>query len=258
MVDLLNNIRLSISFFTRLPVGNINGLKEDAFEKSIWYAPISGMLIGILSSLTFLLGNYFFSPLITSLLVVVVYVVLTGALHIDGLGDFFDGVLSQKSGDDFIKVMRDSRTGTGGIVAIVLFLFMLTAILQDLIIGLNLPAMLFVIWLWPVAGRSYLLLLPLIFSYPEKIKEGTAKSFFKDRKKFGHTLFFLLLFSIAGMILFGSTGLIIAIVSGCLFLFTAYLISRKLDGLTGDMLGAILEIGQLLFLLTCYVLLIII
>lgn len=242
-------IRVSLGFFTRIPVAKKLTYDEEIFSKSLWLAPLSGIFLGVVNILLYLLVSKLFSMYIVFILLLLAYIALTGALHLDGLGDFFDGVLSFKKDEELVEVMRDSKTGTGGVAAIVFYLLLTLTFLAEGAQGCH---TLFILFLWPFIGRVVLILIPIFFSYPQNIKGGIAKGFMTGEKNLAAILLSLGVLVIFSFLMLGIKGILLMFLVLLISLFISYLISQKLKGLTGDMLGAIVEISQLVFLTACY------
>ena len=85
-----------IQFMTRIPIPMDTGFDEE-FHKSIIYFPIVGLVLGICYILVAKLGLILFNPYITAVWVLAGEVILTGGLHLDGLGDSFDGLYSYRA-----------------------------------------------------------------------------------------------------------------------------------------------------------------
>lgn len=242
-------IGVSLGFFTRIPVAKKLSYDEKTFVRSLWLAPLSGICLGVVNVFLYLLLSKLFSIYIVFILLLLAYIALTGALHLDGLGDFFDGVLSFKKDEELIEVMRDSKMGTGGVVAIVFYLLLTLAFLTEAAQGYH---TLFILFLWPFIGRVVLILLPIFFSYPKNIKGGIAKGFMTGEKNIPAILLSLGILLVFSFLMFEIKGILLMFLVLLISLFISYLISGKLKGLTGDMLGGIVEISQMVFLIACY------
>lgn len=115
----MRNLIAAFQFLTVLPVGRPRPF--DA-ARTVPYFPIVGLAIG----LVMVFGDYVFSilwhPTIVSILDVLLLVVLSGGLHLDGLGDTADGLFSHRPREEVLAIMRDSRIGVMGLLAIVFVL----------------------------------------------------------------------------------------------------------------------------------------
>ena len=117
---------------TRIPIKADVGFDEE-FHKSIVYFPLVGFVIGLISFLIGILALKIFDPFVTSILVVAGEVILTGGLHIDGLGDTFDAIYSNRDKDRILEIMKDSRLGTNSLLAILSLVLIKIGLLNSLI-----------------------------------------------------------------------------------------------------------------------------
>ena len=238
-----------IQFFTSIPIPVNLDCDEKDYGKGLVFAPVVGLLLGFLIYLVYKVLSPFFSVNIISAFLIIVYILLTGGLHLDGLGDTFDGLYSNRPKDRILEIMRDSRVGTNAVLAlmsIILLNFVLLA-------GLNAKSlMLETVLLFPVAGRIGSLMGAGISVYARK-NEGLGKSFIdhcgKKEMFFGGILSFVIF-----LLILGFKGLLMAFV----LMITACLITkvftRKIGGATGDILGAVCELNQTVFLILLYML----
>ena len=238
-----DSIKTALGFLTRLPVKD-NEIKSDShFGKSINNSILVGIIIGVLLALVYFVGLLFSGRLLSSTIVVVMYIIITGGLHLDGLGDTFDGIFSNRDKARMLEIMKDSSVGTFALLAIVGYFFLMVVSINDLIWLDAIRAAI----LFPVAGRYIMYYNFCKYDYARK--EGMGKLFFEyaDKENFktitGIVLILFFVISIKMLIPFG-------IAFGLNVLFSNY-ISSKIDGLTGDSIGATLEVTQVVFLLFC-------
>ncbi|SNT71610.1 cobalamin-5'-phosphate synthase [Paracoccus seriniphilus] len=107
---------LATVFLTRLPLGRFLPARELALLDSVWAFPLVGGLIGLLAGLPLMFDG---PPLLLAALSLALSVLLTGALHEDGLADFADSA-GGKDRDGRLEIMRDSRIGSYGVMALIL------------------------------------------------------------------------------------------------------------------------------------------
>ncbi len=93
---------LILQFLTRIPI-KLNVGFDDEFYKSIVYFPLVGFVIGILSYLIGWISMLLFEPFIASIIITLAGVLITGGLHIDGLGDTFDAIYSYRDKEKCLK-----------------------------------------------------------------------------------------------------------------------------------------------------------
>lgn len=238
----MKSLLLMMTFFTRIPVTYPYDYDEKDFIKGVKFLPVIGLLIGILMYLPTLLAPYIHRPIII-VSIWALYFLLTGGLHIDGLADTFDGIFSYRSKEEMLRIMKDSRIGAFGVLGIVWLLIL------NLTLAYYTENMLLL--LVPVVGRA-----SAVFAASRSIyarSEGMGGAFIEScGTKEG-------VISIAFSLLLGSMvsikGAIIPM--GITFLGVAMLtkkISKILGGMTGDTIGATIEISQTLFMLSAYLL----
>ncbi len=221
----------AIQFITILPVG-----RADTFEpaKMIPYFPVVGIILGLLTALFDQLATLLWSRPVASLLDILFLAMLTGAFHLDGLGDSADGLLGQRSKEKALLIMKDSRLGTMGLVAIVFGLALKWAGITGL--DANRSLLLIIVPAYARAGMLFGIRF-LNYGRPEG---GTGVDFFKSKPKW--SAFWGLTVPLVMSVYLGWTalGLILSFVALTALLIWYY--ARRLGCITGDMLGAMAEI----------------
>jgi adenosylcobinamide-GDP ribazoletransferase len=112
----------AIRFFTRLPVPGWVGHSTEALNRSARYFPAVGLLIGGIGALVFLGASYLWPSSVAILLSMAATIYATGAFHEDGLSDTVDGLGGGWEKLRILEIMKDSRVGSYGVVAMVLAL----------------------------------------------------------------------------------------------------------------------------------------
>ncbi|GIM47390.1 adenosylcobinamide-GDP ribazoletransferase [Collibacillus ludicampi] len=230
---------LAVQFLTRIPV-RITIVNERDLVRSVAFYPYVGLMLGIIyACLSFLMFTWFQGH-IAALFMVIVSIILTGGLHLDGLMDTADGLLSGRSRERMLEIMKDSRIGAMGAIALLIVFSLKWAFFEQL--GANTH------WIWilmPAFGRYAMVLLIAWFPYARE--EGMGKVFAGKVGTFhiiGGGLFLILP-------IYVWKGLGAAMIP--LFFVTVYGIGRlwvkKLGGLTGDTYGAMCEIQELVVLI---------
>ena len=233
---------LMLQFFTRLPINVELEVKEEDFAKAIIYFPLVGLVIGGINAGAYYLFSQVFSTLISVVMVTLVNVLLTGALHIDGLADTCDGIFSARK-ERMLEIMKDSRLGTNGAVAI----FFDFALRIALLSSLSDKNIIIALVISNAISRTMLVFSCYAFKYARA--EGGMGNLFigkvsKDKVLIGYilgTLISVMLLSYIGPILVLSCTVFI-------WLFNKY-ITSKIDGITGDILGASNELGEIFILI---------
>lgn len=226
----LAELQVAFMLLTRLPAGRIQG-PAPSLSQAIWAYPFVGLVIGIILYLVNLGGNAVGLPSIVSAWVTLsILALITGGLHFDGLADFADGIGGGQDKERSLEIMRDSRIGSYGVLALIAATGLWTTSVASILDGPSL-----VTWIiLPVASR-------LIMAYAA-IKMPAARTDGLGNMASGSGLSQLvpgvgLVFALA---CFAPLPSLIAILSMTLvFGIVATLAIRKIGGQTGDVLGAI-------------------
>ncbi len=265
----MNAFFLSLLFLTRLPVGYNVDWNEADCGKSVRYFVIVGAILGCINVaaayffcqvVPFFLGEIIFPPVLAFLLLLV-HIASTGALHCDGYTDTMDGLLSGRSAERILEIMKDSRVGAHGATALILLILGKYAVFYALCAmaagknAFSAPFLLLctAVFLAPVLGRLAMVLCVTLFPYARKEGIGKAFSLYSGRGSFVFNLILA-----AFLAAFSPIGAINAIVAYFfVLLFASYAgnhLTKKLGGLTGDIYGAVTELSEwlVLFLFTLY------
>lgn len=235
----MRNFISAIQFITILPVGRTGTFNP---PKMIPYFPMVGLALGGLTAVFDMVAVNLWSKPVASLLDVIFLALLTGAFHIDGLGDTADGLLGQRSKKKTLEIMKDSRLGTMGLVAIVFGL----SIKWAGITGLDSHRSVWLI-LVPAYARCGMLFGMRLLDYGRPAG-GTGLEFF--REKLGFSTFWGLLVMVACSVWLGRQALGLNLGFGVITAAIIWYYKRRIGCITGDMLGAMTEITEAgLFLL---------
>lgn len=244
---------------TRIPIKADIGFDEE-FHKSIVYFPLVGFVIGLISYLIGSLAIKVFDPFVTSILIVGAEVIITGGLHIDGLGDTFDAIYSNRDKERMLEIMKDSRLGTNSLLAILFLVLIKIGILTN-IINANL---LWIIIFMPLVSRLGVIV--MLYKTVTPRKAGMGNIFIGKATLNMFIIAIIYSIAIIGLIskfiFLSSDLLLIKLLSSILivmlfdYLFKNH-IYKKIDGITGDILGCTIELGELIFILYVYIIMVI-
>ena len=243
-----------LQFMTRIPINIDTGFDEE-FHKTITYFPLVGLVLGVLIYIIGLVSGIFFDSFITSIIVTLALVILTGGLHIDGLGDTFDAIYSYRDKERMLEIMKDSRLGTNSLLAI-MFLILLKIGFIYSIINNNL---LWTVIFMPVVARLGVIV--MMYKTVTPRENGMGNLFIGKASTSMFTIAILytiiLIIGISKLIFLVSTFEAMMLISTIiiLFIFNKH-IYKKIDGVTGDILGCTIELGELIYLFCIYLLLI--
>ncbi len=113
---------LALGFATIVPMPRLASVDQDALRRSMGFFPVAGLVLGLFLWALIWTGAQLVPRSVAALLALALYVLVTGALHLDGLADTFDALGSRKPPVKALEVMKDSRIGTMGAVAVILVL----------------------------------------------------------------------------------------------------------------------------------------
>lgn len=237
----MNSFLIALQFLTIIPL-KINNVAGKKLGVSLVYFPVVGLLLGLFLALIHsVLVNLRFSAFAADTIAVVSLIVFTGALHLDGLSDFLDAVSSGKSKDEMLNIMRDPHIGAIGAAGLVCVILLKIALLSSL------PQSQKAVSLVLMCVLSRWLQVFSIFLFPYARNEGKAKVFCDNIN--------LNIFLLAGLVSLSFTLLISGasgIIVFSLTVLAAYGINlffkAKFGGITGDTLGALSEITEVLVL----------
>jgi len=193
-----------IQFMTRIPIPIKVDYSEKKLGKSIKFFPLVGLIIGLILYCTnFLIATYLknilYSKTIIAVILIIVEIMTVGIIHIDGLGDTFDGLFSYAKKERMLEIMKDSRIGTNGAVA----------------------------------------------DYARK--SGMSNAIISENGIF-EVIFSLVLTNILVFFIIGSKGTVTVFVALLFIILFMLNVRKKIGGITGDTMGASLELTSILVL----------
>jgi adenosylcobinamide-GDP ribazoletransferase len=226
----LRNLLSAIRFLTLLPAGRAADFQP---ARMLPYFPLVGLLVGLLLAVFDRLAATLLSPAVAAVLDVVFLAVVSGGLHLDGLGDTADGLFSHRSREKCLAIMRDSRAGVMAVIAVVCTLAVKAAALTT-VEGHRFLALLIV----PSYSRSSMLLGIRLLPYGRP-EGGIGTGFFQETPPptaFAALALPFLLSLLLGWRAIALNGAFAVYVAGVLVFYR-----RRLGCVTGDMLGALCE-----------------
>ncbi|CRY53357.1 cobalamin synthase [Yersinia intermedia] len=237
----------TLQFMTRIPVPErwTQGLAMDQYERGIVGFPLIGLIVGLIGGVVFTLLAPWCGVPLAALGYVLVLALVTGAFHLDGLADTCDGVFSARKREKMLEIMRDSRLGTNGGLALIFIVVAKVLVVSELALR-DMP-MLATLTAASVAGRTIIVLLMYRQRYA---REGNGLGNIYIGKVTGKQTAVTLAGGAILTLLLGNGAAVLALVitMAVVWLLATYL-RRRLGGQTGDTLGAAAEVGELVFLL---------
>jgi adenosylcobinamide-GDP ribazoletransferase len=235
---MLAHLILAIRFLTIVPVPGREASGPVALGRAAWWFPVIGLALGVSLAGADRLFSFVFPALLAELLLISLWKILTGGIHLDGLADAIDGIAGPDA-QHRIAIMRDSRIGVFGAVGLILCLLMSAGALD----GVPPARHALVLLMVPVIGRLAPLLIGPLFPSATP-GEGAGAVFQAGLSPWAAPVHLAWLWGLAGVLLGPWSGLWLSLALASVLLWAGFLASR-FGGLTGDALGSSVEIGEL-------------
>lgn len=238
----MRSFLIALQFLTSIPLKIKKSVGDNELAGSMAYFPLAGLLIGAALALAYNILNLIFPHAVNCAFILILNVIITGGLHIDGFIDTFDGIASGGDRKRMLEIMREGRPGAIGIAAVVLLFLAKYSMLVSLPRGtveVSLIAM-------TTLGRWSLVVSSALFPYARE-GAGLGKRFIQGlgRKEgliAGASALLVMIF-IFKFKIFILIPVAAAILTGVNFYFY-----KKIGGITGDTLGALNEMVEVLTL----------
>jgi adenosylcobinamide-GDP ribazoletransferase len=236
----MRNLHIAFGLMTTLPFRlPENWSAGDSGRAAGWY-PLVGLVIGALTWLAWKGAIFAFSPLIAGVITLVVWVALTGGLHLDGLADCCDGLFASAAPARRLEIMKDPHVGAFGVIGLILTLFLKAAALASLTsvssFGILLAASL-ARWCILPAG-----LLPL--ARPSGMGSDFVAGFQRS------SIVWSGIVPLTLAILLGWRGILASVAGLAAAGLVLWLAKSRIGGVTGDVFGMVVEIVEAVILLT--------
>lgn len=228
---MIAQIQLVVMSLTRFPAGRIAG-DVPTLAQSAWAFPLIGLLVGGVGALPLLLAQGFgLSPHIAAGLSLIAMALATGALHEDGLADFADSFGTADRGRK-LAIMRDSRIGSYGVLALILIVGLRWAAIEETPVLALLCA--------TVVSRA---IVPFALHLLPSARPSGLGAVAAGRVSLAH-LWIVGAIAIGFAGLLGFAGLIAAGIAAMGAMVVAGIAMRALGGQTGDVLGAMVILSE--------------
>ncbi|MDO5016986.1 MAG: adenosylcobinamide-GDP ribazoletransferase [Porphyromonas sp.] len=227
------DIAAAVTALTRLPLWRWVDIPKEHYTRAVYYWSLVGWITGSLTALVIYGAGQFLPPFLAVAVGFVFRILLTGAMHEDGLMDFFDGFGGGRSKEQILRIMKDSHSGAFAIIGFVCY-----AILWISLLGFLPPetAALAVMVGDPIS-KFVASNMPLLLPYARKEEESKMQVVYRDKPP--KWLFILAAhFGLLPIIKWPEMGWWLLLFSAVAFFLLYGLMRRRLSGYTGDCLGA--------------------
>jgi adenosylcobinamide-GDP ribazoletransferase len=230
----LQSFSVAVQALTRLPVPA--PFTDGALRRAVRYFPLIGIGVGLVAWGVFALARSGLPAGVASLLSLGATLLLTGALHEDGLADCCDGLLGGRTREDALRIMKDSRVGAFGLLGVFVVLGAKVGLVA-VVPGVALLA-------GHAAGRFFAILPPVFLPYART--DGMAANVAAPATP---DVLIAGLFGLAPLVLLGPRALPALLLSAAAALGFGLWVRGRLGGYTGDTLGAMQVLTEVVVLL---------
>ncbi len=235
-----------VQFLTRLPVPAQPGFQADWINRSARYFPLIGQFVGAVGAIVLLLASQFWPGWIAVLLALLTALLLTGALHEDGLADTADGLGGGRDAAHRLAIMKDSRVGTYGVLA----LGFCTAL--KLVSLASLSPWLAACSLVAAHGVARAAAVAVMHALPYAGDPTTAKVNTNNKPPSREELLIAIALACWPLLALGGTQMLLGIlICAGVTVAIAVAATRLIGGQRGDILGAVEQLCEAGFLLGC-------
>ncbi|MBP5425199.1 MAG: adenosylcobinamide-GDP ribazoletransferase [Prevotella sp.] len=242
-----DRIWASFIFFTRLPFWRLHEPPRECFKAVVEHWPLVGWLTGGLMALTLWGVSQYMPYPIAVLAAIVVRLLVTGALHEDGLADFLDGFGGGNNRERILAIMKDSHIGTYGVIGLVFYFLLLAAALCSMAPTVAAVTILVADPFAKMVASELVMMMP----YARREDEAKARMVYrKIDVKAGISLAVQGLLPIVGFIWLTGIAWELLFFIPCIVMYFLYLlIWRRIRGYTGDCCGAVCLLVELTVIL---------
>ncbi len=242
------HLGLAIQLLTRFPLKKQFEVTGEDYAKSVAYFPIAALFVGAVMAAAFFAASFLNIPYFAGLVSVVAAYLCTGGFHIDGFADMSDAFFARKSKERTLEILKDSRMGTYGVLAIII-----VVAAKVILIGALKHNALLILLATPICGKIPLFICAKLSKYPRETGLG---KYIIDMVRTKDIIIALIL-SVVFLIL--CIGIFHALIVTLVMMFIGFIMHKiskaKIDGATGDILGASNEAGECIFLMMMVVIL---
>ena len=246
-----DRIWAALIFFTRLPFWRLHQPPKECYATVVEHWPLAGWITGGAMAATLYFGSWYLPYMVAVLLAIVVRLLITGALHEDGLADFLDGFGGGGSSRErILAIMKDSHIGTYGVIGLIFYELLLAAALMSM------PPKFAALTILAADPYSKMVTAQLVMMMPYARREDEAKNRAVYRKMSLPAGISLAIQGLLPMVAYiWYTGMrwdLIIFIPALVMYFLYLLIWRKLRGYTGDCCGAVCLLVELaVYLVVC-------
>lgn len=244
-MNLPGSMMIAFSMYSRIPVPQVQWTKE-RMKYAMCFFPLIGAVIGLLEYGAILLLRTQGFPFLEQILPVVIPVVVTGGIHMDGLLDVIDAKSSHGETEKKLEILKDPHTGAFAIIGCGIYFLLYLAFFMEMRPDMVPAFCITFVITRALSGLS-------VVTFPMAKKSGLAATFSDGAHKrvVGTVMALYLIISLpAVLLLTGATAALgVFVISFVVFLYYYHMAKREFGGITGDLAGYFLQILELAFVM---------
>ncbi|OHD67018.1 MAG: cobalamin 5'-phosphate synthase [Spirochaetes bacterium RBG_13_51_14] len=247
--DVVRGFILQLRFLTRIPVPIKMDHDDRAFAAGVVFAPVIGLLIGLMMAGAYILFGLLEKRPLAVLVALAAEAALTGGLHLDGLADTFDGLFSYRQRERALAIMRDSRLGASGAIG----LFMVLLVKYVMLLLLSDSQIISCLIAMPVLSRMTIAWSAGLLPYARKNEKSMTAALIEHTGTLEIVISTLLAVLISALFLKLAAVPLLMIIIAFTLLMNLYM-KFRIGGITGDTIGAVIELSEIFFILSVLIL----
>ena len=244
----MKSLILMIQFMTRYPIPVTIEFSAERFVQGMKWMPLVGLLAALPATIAFLAADRLLGAELGAIVAVIVLILITGGLHLDGIADTADGLFCYRSRERMLEIMRDSTLGANGVIAIVLTVFLKYLLLHNIPTSGAALAVL----VTPVLGRVALVWHSAVARYAREERgigdyvnqTGLAQAAAATCVSMGIVAGVLVLWGLEPRLV-AMVVVILHVPTILLAALFAFYLKHRLGGITGDTIGATVELAEI-------------
>ncbi len=240
----LKQIQISIASYSRIPIGGNLIFDTDLLSKSVKYFPLVGFLIGSILALSYWFLSFIFPVNISVILIFTLNLILTGAMHLDGLADVCDAFGASREEKRILLIMKDSHIGVYGVLSLITISLLYFTTLNNISI-ITLPIVI-------LAGNAFSrIFAPIFVTVKDYVTPNeTSKSKAMLSKLNLKEISIAIIIGVLPLLLLPPIYLLAIILPIISFIWFMHYCTKRIGGYTGDCLGATQQFSEVLFYLS--------
>ncbi len=244
----------ALMFYTRIPCPKYTDHSANYLNKATRYFPLIGWIVGLISFIVFYLSHQIFGLEIAIFVAILAGILSTGAFHEDGLADVFDGFGGGWTKERILDIMKDSRVGAYGVIALIILLGLKFLALKNLLSTSILINHIFIALIfisYHALARLTAINITFISTYSRDDETSKSKPIAKTstyKEVIG--AYFFGLIPLIGLCYFNWAFILVLIPLTITCFYANYYFNKWIDGYTGDCLGAVEQIAECITILS--------